>query len=161
MQLGWLTPPCPRRERIGGIACTSGFNAAASLVFAAEIATDTGTLDDSVNTWILEPGLSRSTGFGQSRAPFSRPNRCPRRPPRPVDHALTAQLVDGRTMQSTPQPLVHSAKRRSAVDAVNRTTVADITRHKPLVRVNTTAVNTARSSTGAVPPPYGRESETR
>jgi hypothetical protein len=40
------------------------------LVFAADTATDNGRLARSDSTWIFEPSLPRSTGFGPVRAPL-------------------------------------------------------------------------------------------
>jgi hypothetical protein len=59
----WLTPGSGR-DLIAGMAMTKGVSAAASLVLAADTATDSGIPARSDKTWILDPFLPRSTGFG-------------------------------------------------------------------------------------------------
>ncbi len=51
---------------------------------------------------------------------------------------------------------VHTLNRRCAVGTVTPNEGGSIRHAQPLVSTNTTAVNTARSSTGVVPPPCGR-----
>lgn len=64
-----LAPPGPRRDRIGGIPCTSGIMAWLSWVFAPEMPMDRGRPERSVIRWILELFLPRSTEFGPVRSP--------------------------------------------------------------------------------------------
>jgi hypothetical protein len=65
----------PRRERVGATESSSGNSNCASGVFAPEIRTLSGIPRRSHSTWIFEPGLPRSTGFGPVRSPFSGPGR--------------------------------------------------------------------------------------
>ncbi len=53
---------------------------------------------------------------------------------------------------------VQTVNRRCAVGTVTPNDGGSIRHAQPLVSTNTTAVNTARSSTGAVPPPWARGS---
>ena len=69
----------PRRDRMAGTPMTRGRKARQSLVFAALMATARGSPAASEITWIFEPALPRSTGFGPvSEPPFS-PGRWPHR----------------------------------------------------------------------------------
>jgi len=63
----------PRRERMAGIALTSGCSAWLSWTLAAETPTASGTPCASDNTCSLLPGLPRSTGFGPVSDPLFSP----------------------------------------------------------------------------------------
>lgn len=54
---------------MGAMESTRGSMSCESWVFAAEISTVSGTPRRSHSTWIFEPGLPRSTGFGPVRSP--------------------------------------------------------------------------------------------
>jgi hypothetical protein len=91
------------------MAMTSGWSAEESLVFAAETPTTRGCRPSSDRTWIVEPGVPRSTGLGLVTDPpfFARTlaasritrdqsiNPGSRVRPAPLQH---------RVVQPTPQP---------------------------------------------------------
>lgn len=110
-------------------------------------------------TWIFEPDLPRSTGLGPVRVPLFGPNRRTIQDrPGPVDQALAAKFVQHRVMQPPPQPSPRPLS-EPAMCRRHRVTPNDGGNNRqgqPLVSTYTTAVNTARSSTGARPPPCGR-----
>lgn len=65
----------PRRDRMRGTARSMDLRAWLSCRFAAGTPIASGSPARSVTTWIFEPGLPRSTGFGPVRSPLFRPDR--------------------------------------------------------------------------------------
>ena len=61
----------PRRHRMRGMAMSMGLSASLSCRFSAETPDPSGSPARSDTTWIFEPGLLRSTGFGQFAPLFS------------------------------------------------------------------------------------------
>lgn len=117
-----------------------------------------------IPTWLrstcsFEPGLPRPVGFGPVASPpfFGSHRRRVHHDARPVDQTLSAQLVRHGPMQSSPDPgRIHTVKHRCAVGTLTLNWSGSIRHAQPLVSTYTTAVNTARWSTGVVPPPCGR-----
>jgi hypothetical protein len=147
-------PRADRRNRQN-----SGCRACLSWVLAAETAVANGSPAPSDSTWILLPDLPRSTGFGPVSGPplgadgggvhdRRRPvDLCPRTP----SSSSTARCNRGHSPAS-----VHAWNRRCAVWYETPNSPGRCRHAHPLVSTYTIAVNTARSSTGAVPPPWLR-----
>lgn len=68
-----------RRDRVGGMSCTSGTRALLSWTLVSDIPTGRGRPVRSVIRWVFEPRLPRSTEFGPVRSPFSGPACSPSR----------------------------------------------------------------------------------
>src|SRR6202035_799360 len=100
----------PRRDLTAGMARTRGLKADASLVLAADTATDNGTPARSDRTWIFEPVLPRSTGLGPVMDPPFWPGRRLRPRPRGTSRS-------GRGCPTRPRPrdaVVARVQRRSS-----------------------------------------------
>ena len=136
----------------------SGRSAALSWVFAALTATASGSPAASERTWIFEPALPRSAGFGPvSGPPF-------------LARTLAASMIahDQSTSPAAPwasstarcsfghSPApVQSWNRRCAVGTETPNEGGRCRHAHPVVSTYTIAVNTARSGTAATPPPCG------
>src|SRR5512138_2497260 len=141
------------------MARTRGCRPWLSWVLAADIPTASGRPVWSDSTWILEPGLPRSTGLGPvSPPPFSparwrcpaAPESSPPAPGRPVHRERHGAAA------ATAPAFVQAANRRCTV-AFDTSNPGGRCRHAHPVRSTyTIAASTARGSTIAVPPPYGR-----
>ena len=97
-------------------------------------------------------------GSGRSWIPFCGPDRhSVADRPRPIDHALPSSSSSTARCNRGHRPaLVHSVNRRCAVGTVTPNDGGRYRHAHPLVNTKTIAVNTARSSTRAGPPPCGR-----
>ncbi|SFQ26930.1 hypothetical protein SAMN04489713_125119 [Actinomadura madurae] len=149
----------PRRDRIAGNAINKGLNAWLSWTLAAETATTSGSPAASDRTWSLLPFLPRSTGLGPVSVPpllartaaastiADAQSTCPRAP----SSSSTAWCSRGHS-----PALVQAVNRRCAVGTLTPNSPGRCRHAHPLVSTYTIAVNTARSSTGAVPPPCRR-----
>lgn len=143
-----------------GIPLTSGRNAWVSWTFAPETPTASGTPWASDRTWSLLPSLPPVNRIrpGQGALFFAR-----------TLAASTIALVQSASPRAPSSSSAAPYRRRqspASVQAVNRLCAlagetpkepGNICQAHPLVSTYTTAVNTARSSTGAVPPPCGRD----
>ena len=145
-----------RGDRTGGIDSTIGCNRVLSWVLAANPYRQRGAagFGDDVDLRAGFAAIDRVRS-GQ-RSPF-----CPnagrvqdRR--RPVQLARDAEPVQHSAVAAVEDPgLGRWMKRRCAVGTLTRTPPADAARRSRLVNIHV-AVNTARASSGAVPPPCGR-----
>jgi hypothetical protein len=155
-----LTPSRPAVERTAGIPRISGFRARLSWVFAPDTATASGMPWASDSTCSLLPFLPRSTGFGPVSVPpllarteaASTIAEAQSSSPRAPSSSRTARW---RRRHSPAR--VHAVNRRCSVAGETPNVSGRCRQAHPLVSTYTTAVNTARSSHGAVPPPCGRE----
>jgi hypothetical protein len=154
VQLAGLRRRGPRRERMAGMALTSGLRAKESLTLAADSATDSGRPAASDKAWIFEPGFPGPPGWGRSGCPFfSADAGGVHDHAGPVDEALAAQLVQHGPVQPGPDPGLCPL----AEPAVGTPNEGGRSRQAhPLVSTYTIAVKTWRSGSGAVPPPCGR-----
>lgn len=137
----------------------NGTGAGLSWVLAAETRTVIGSPARSETAWIFEPGLPRSTGSARPWCPvFSA-----------LTHATSSTALDQSSSLWPPsssstarcgcrhRPAIdHSSKRRCAVGTVTPNEGGKRRHAHPLVHTNTTAANTARSSTRDLPPTCGR-----
>ncbi|GAA3573279.1 hypothetical protein GCM10022222_66990 [Amycolatopsis ultiminotia] len=73
-------------------------------MLAADTATDRGSPDRSDRTWIFEPLLPRSTGFGPVMDPplFRPDGRSVTDRTGPVDHPLTTEFIKDHAVQPGP-----------------------------------------------------------
>lgn len=149
----------PRRDRTAGMPRMSGLRARLSCMFAPDTATASGMPRASDRPCSLLPFLPRSTGFGPvSDPPFfasteaaSTIAEVQSTSPRAPSSSSTARCSRRHRPAS-----VHTVKRRCAVAGDVPNVGGRCRQAQPLVSAYTTAVNTARSSHGAVPPPCGR-----
>ena len=147
----------PRRDRVAGRPWIIGCRAWLSWMWAAETPTSSGRPFASDSTCSLDPVLPRSTGFGPvSDPPLARTAAASRiaadqsiSPFAPI-RSSTARCSFGHNPAS-----VHAVNRRCAVGMLTPNDGGKCRHAQPEVNTNTIAVNTARSSVTAVPPPCG------
>lgn len=144
---------CPRRDRLAGIAWTSGVQRLGVVGVGRRTPTDKGTPARSDSTWIFEPALPQSTGIDGQSSPFIARTDAAPITTRPVDQSrLPSWSSTARCNRRRTTAQVHTVNRRYAVGTVTLNDGGSIRHTQALVSTYTTAVNTARWSIGAVPP---------
>lgn len=150
----------PRREQTAGMPGISGLNAWLSGTFAPpDTATAGGMPWASDSTCGLLSFLPLSTGFGPvSEPPFARADAASTiaddQSSSPLAPSSSSTARCGRHHSPVS---VHTVNRRCAVAGETPNESGGYRHAHPLVSTYTMAVNTTRSSTGAVPPPCGRD----
>lgn len=107
----------------------------------------------------LGTGLAAVDGVGASQgAPFFDRTDAPSKTARDqsIKPSLPSSSKTARWIRGHKPSLVHSVNRRCAVGTLTPKDGGRCRHAHPLVNTNTIAVNTARSSVGALPPPCGR-----
>lgn len=155
----------PRRERMAAMACTSGLSAWLSCTLAPPTAQPerqaVGVGEDVDLRSVLAVIDRVRPGQGP---PFSGPqaglvhDRC-----RPVDLPGSPVGIKDCPMQRgpIPQPRSRPRNRRCAVCGDTSEPGGRCRHAQPVVSTNTITLNTARSSIGAVPPPWRRGTKPR